>query len=417
MRLATHWYGPALLCLLLTAGSAQAQTAAPKRSSAAAAVSTPTAAAPAGIAPAAAPSPAPVSVHEQQLQAIRQALIEATIQAPTQVIASSWIDDMGALRESHQFNSKAEVRSVRLLPFDAPEPKQAAPRASADVLPWGWRHDPQTQNSCSPAPRAWRSPLVLSSQRAAGFPGPQQSASQALLQATVAHAQQALQQGVRWDVRTSSVTERINYLRSLSAPAREDSAPWQLDIRLEPQGPGTRTTTQDTTTVSDGKSEVRWIGDQPWIWLLRLSLTQNSGHAQGNSTSWQQEFRIAVDLEKLAEHPGQWRTPIEAALNTRVTAWLAGIERQLQCEPVQFVVRSQTGGVLQLMAGAGSGLRPGDRVLIMQPGWVPSRMLDPRAADHLALAEVVRLSSGHTDIRQLAGPPLPIGSDWVALPL
>ena len=50
------------------------------------------------------------------------------------------------------------------------------------------------------------------------------------------------------------------------------------------------------------------------------------------------------------------------------------------------VVRSQAGGVLQLMAGAGSGLRPGDRLLIMQPGWVPSRMLDPRAADHIALA-------------------------------
>jgi len=394
MRPAPRWLG---LALVLLSGLAQAQSASPK--SAAVSVST------------------SASVHEQQLQAIRQALIDATLQAPTQVIASSWLDDMGALRESHQFNSKAEVRSVRLLALDGAEPQTAAPRASADVLPWGWRNDPQAQNSCSPAPRAWRSPLVLSVQRAAGFPGPQQAASQALLQATRLQVQQALQQGSRWSPRAHAVNDRNSYLQALSAPAREDGAAWLLDIRLEPQGSALRAPATDNTTVSDGGGETRWIGGQNWVWVLRLTLSQTGGSAQGNSTNWQQEFRITVDADKLAEHPGQWRAPIEAALAARVGAWLAGIERQLQCEPVQFVVRSHSGGALQLMAGAASGLRPGDRLLIMQPGWVPSRMLDPRAADHLALAEVVRHSGGHSDIRQLAGPPLPIGSDWVALPL
>ena len=397
MRQATRRFGSALLCLaLLLPCLAQAQPASPPPVSAVSA-----------------------SVHEQQLQAIRQALIDATMQAPTQVIASSWLDDMGALRESHQFNSKAEVRSVRLLPSisDTSETKPASPRASADVLPWGWRGDPQTQNSCSPAPRVWRSPLVLSAQRTGSFPGPQQAASQALLQATLGQAQQALLQGSRWMARERPVSERNLYLRTLSAPPREDGAAWQLDIRLTLQGPDGRAPAPDSTAISDGGNETRWLGGQTWVWLMRLTLASPGGSAQGNSTSWDQEFRITVDANKLAEHPGQWRAPIEAALGARVAAWLAGIERQLQCEPVQFVVRSQAGGVLQLMAGAGSGLRPGDRVLIMQPGWVPSRMLDPRAADHLALAEVVRLGPGHTDIRQLAGPPLPMGSDWVALPL
>ena len=134
-------------------------------------------------------------------------------------------------------------------------------------------------------------------------------------------------------------------------------------------------------------------------------------------TQWQQEWRIGMDPEQLAQHPSQWRGPLEAALAERVSAWLGSVERQLECDPVQFVVRSQPGGALQLLAGAHSGLRPGDRVLIMQPGWVPSRVLDPRAADHLALAEVVSLSAQRTEIRQLAGPPLPAGGDWVALPL
>ena len=398
MRQATRRFGTALLCLAwLLPCLAQAQPAAARP---AVPVATP-------------------AVHEQELQAIRQALIEATVQAPMQVIASSWLDDMGALRESHQFNAKAEVRSVRLLPLpsDTADAKSAAPRASADVLPWGWRNDPQTQNSCGPAPRVWRSPLVLSAQRTNGFPGAQQAASQALLQATRAQAMQALAQGARWSPRERAASERNPYLQALTAPPRDDSAAWQLDIRLESQGPVGRTPVADMTVAGDGGTGPVWPVGQAWIWVLRLTLSPNGGGAQGNSTSWQQEFRITVDTEKIAEHPAQWRAPIEAALGARVSAWLANIERQLQCEPVQFVVRHQPGGVLQLMAGAGSGLRPGDRVLIMQPGWVPSRMLDPRAADHLALAEVVRLGPGHTDIRQLAGPPLPMGSDWVALPL
>ena len=396
MRQATRRFGPALLCLALwLPGLTLAQAS-----------------------PAARPAVS-ANVHEQQLQAIRQALIEATVQAPMQVIASSWLDDMGALRESHQFNAKAEVRSVRLLPLpsDTDDGKTGTPRASADVLPWGWRNDPQTQNSCSPAPRAWRSPLVLSAHRATGFPGAQQAASQALLQATRVQALQALAQGSRWSPRERAPNERIHYLQALSAPPRDDSAAWQLDIRLEPQGPEVRAPAADTTTIADGGTGSVRLGAQPWVWVMRLTLAHTLAGVQSNSTRWQQEFRITVDVDKLAEHPAQWRAPIEAALGARVGAWLAGIERQLQCEPVQYVVRSQTGGVLQLMAGTGSGLRPGDRVLIMQPGWVPSRVLDPRAADHIALAEVVQLSSGHTDIRQLAGPPLPMGSDWVALPL
>ena len=88
----------------------------------------------------------------------------------------------------------------------------------------------------------------------------------------------------------------------------------------------------------------------------------------------------------------------------------------MRCEPTPFVVRQDAEG-LRLLASQGSGLRVGDRVLIMQPGWVPGRLLDPRVADHMALAEVIRTGPRHADIRQLAGPPVQSGNDWVALPL
>ena len=94
------------------------------------------------------------------------------------------------------------------------------------------------------------------------------------------------------------------------------------------------------------------------------------------------------------------------------------LQSQTRCEPMQFLVqRQESHPALRLQAGQDSGLRPGDRVLLMQPGWVPGRLLDPRSAEHLALSEVVQTGQRHTEIRQLAGPPLARQGEWVALPL
>jgi len=76
--------------------------------------------------------------HEAQLNTIRQAILQATMDSPTRVLSSAWIDDKGALHESAHFQSEAQVRGVRVLSYVADE-KDSAPQVSAEVLPWGWR--------------------------------------------------------------------------------------------------------------------------------------------------------------------------------------------------------------------------------------------------------------------------------------
>lgn len=355
-----------------------------------------------------APSP-----YDKQLQTIRQALLEATLETtPTQVISSSWIDNMGVLRETHEFNSKAEVRGVRWL-APAEEAGQAA-KVSVDVLPWGWRHDAKAGQSCTPAPRTWRLPLRVSTELAAGVSGPQQAASLALSQRVEQHMLAALQRSHRWTATPMSAAAPASgntYLNALAKPvAPPASGGWQLNLLIETQAPSANAPVawlENNTGLS--------LSSAPWQWTLRMSL-RNSAQRGGAVTHWQHALPIRVDADKLAEHPTQWLSGIDSTLSPQLHAWLESIDKQLHCEPTPFAVR-HTGQSLLLQAGQGSGLRPGDRLLLMQPGWVPSRMLDARAADHMALAEVVRVSPMHTDLRQLAGPPLPAGSDWVALPL
>jgi hypothetical protein len=84
---------------------------------------------------------------------------------------------------------------------------------------------------------------------------------------------------------------------------------------------------------------------------------------------------------------------------------------------VQFHVRRSTTQGLQLQAGLESGLRPGDRVLLMNPIHIPSQMLEPGATQHLALAQVIKVGSDRTELQQLAGPALSAQGHWMALPL
>ena len=354
--------------------------------------------------------------HDKQLQAIRQALLEATLETtPTQVISSSWIDSAGVLRETHEFNSKAEVRGVRLVPT---EESSKTARVSVDVLPWGWRHDAKAGQGCAPAPRTWRLPLRVSSRLATGVAGPQQAASQALLKRVDQHMLAALQRSQRWTASMTAPAQPASgktYLSTLTRAAEAPaSAGWQLTLLLEALAPTPNAPVawMENTT---GVALPSVLPPAPWQWTLHLAL-HNTAHTAGAGARWQQDIPIRGDAERLMEHPTQWLSTVDNTLAPQLAAWVEGIDKQLQCEPTPFVVRQQ-GGALLLQAGQGSGLRTGDRVLLMHPGWVPSRMLDPRAADHMALAEVVRIAPQQTDLRQLAGPPLPVGSDWVALPL
>ena len=53
-----------------------------------------------------------VNEHEVHLAAIRQAILNATLDRPTRVISTAWVDQQGALHESAHFHSEAKVLSL-----------------------------------------------------------------------------------------------------------------------------------------------------------------------------------------------------------------------------------------------------------------------------------------------------------------
>ncbi|PUE47689.1 hypothetical protein [Limnohabitans sp. 2KL-51] len=350
----------------------------------------------------------PQKEYDAQLAAIRQAILEATLDRPTRVVSTAWVDDKGALHESAHFHSEAQVRGVRVLSYvQGDEP---VTQVSAEVLPWGWKPVGADQ-SCKAPPRPWRLPLGVQVVMPEGFSGPQLFASQTLVGLAQQAWSQNMQVSQRW--RTHNVTQVAPqldnaYMRALTGQTEERSG-WMAEISLQPHAPAEARSWTDRLSLNQSAPPLRWT--------LSLRLGQKLSPASRLVPQWQIEQIISVAPLALSHSPTAWAQQMQGLLQERMRQWVAQLDKQTECEPVQFHVRRQGTQSLELQAGFDSGLRPGDRVLLMDPAHVPARMLEPGVAQHLALAQVVKVGSHRTELQQLAGPALASHGAWMALPL
>ena len=350
----------------------------------------------------------PQKEYDAQLAAIRQAILDATLDRPTRVVSTAWVDDKGALHESAHFHSEAQVRGVRVLSYvQGDEP---VTQVSAEVLPWGWKPVGADQ-SCKAPPRPWRLPLGVQVVMPEGFSGPQLFASQTLVGLAQQAWSQNMQVSQRW--RTHNVTQVVPqldnaYMRALTGQTEERSG-WMAEISLQPHAPAEARSWTDRLSLNQSAPPLRWT--------LSLRLGQKLSPASRLVPQWQIEQIISVAPLALSHSPTAWAQQMQGLLQERMRQGVAQLDKQTECEPVQFHVRRQGTQSLELQAGFDSGLSPGDRVLLMDPAHVPARMLEPGVAQHLALAQVVKVGPHRTELQQLAGPALASHGAWMALPL
>jgi len=346
--------------------------------------------------------------HEAQLGAIRQAILQATIDRPTRVLSSAWIDDKGALHESAHFQSQAEVRGVRVLSYLQDE-QDTPPQVSAEVLPWGWRTAQTKTTECKAPPRPWRLPLLLQTRVDNGFTGAQQFASQSVMHWVGQSWTEQMQASQRWRAQFKSTPPDNAYLRALTGPS-ESATGWTAELVLKPHAP-----------VEDFSIRQVWHdlnkNEKDWRWTLTFTLGERHASQGPIEPRWQIEQVISIDPQDASQNPSAWVHRLKEQLQHQMQAWVVQLDKRSACEPVQFHVRRTEADKLTLQAGLDSGLRAGDRVLLINPSHVPSQMLESGATQHLALAQVVSVGRDRTELQQLAGPTLAAQGHWMALPL
>lgn len=361
---------------------------------------------------AAAPASSGLARYEAELDAIRRALLSATLdKAPTRVVSTAWIDEHGRLHESAQFASEARVRGVRVLSYlqDPADPSKPPPvEVSAEALPAGLAPASRGDGAeCARTHPRWRQPLRLSVQQPLpGVHHPQGHVGQAVLALAGQAWLEAMQPSRRWHVQAPVAPQPATaYERALFGLRDVSSSGWQLQLSVMPL---------PAPAAEPAPWPRAWglaAPSQDLVFELRLTLS----HALAGPALWQVSDQVRVSELSRSTEPSQWMRALAQDLRTRMVAWQGELDALSACEPVQFELASN-GDPWHLQAGALHGVRAGDRLLILNRKQLPQRVLEPGVAQHLALAEVERVGPHSARLRQLAGPALAGRGDWVALP-
>ncbi len=356
------------------------------------------------------PSAANASAHsgtldgaERMLAAIRASLVERSLEAPTRVLSIGWIDAGGTLHETSQFRTDARVRGVRVLGYFSDEQGEARTRVSAEIdIPASLRAV-TSGPTCTDAPPRWRIPvsLHLVDANARGQEHGMSRALSASLAALLLANEGSL---ARWTLVRELAPPGSTYAKALSG-ATATVPDWTLSLSVRPVEPPKGSWLEPATRFAT--SLVTGVSAQVPSWRVELGLrrTGDAGEVLRIEETMVIDGRLGTTPDQVMGHVVQ-----------RFPDWIARLDQQAACESPQYTLLQRAPGEWAIGAGASTGLRAGDRVLVVDRRSVPLRVLEPGAAGLLAIAEVVRVTPEQVRVRQVAGPGLPETGNWAAFP-
>lgn len=324
---------------------------------------------------------------EEQLQAIRQSLVQAALEGPTEVRATSWVDGQGVLHDSSSFASGAVVRGVRVLAYNKPLNQEPIAALHLDH-----RQAVGTHLSCrSPAherAQPWHQ-MQLDIQLSPHLPiALRQPAHQSTL-VIRQWLRQRSANGALW--RVAEPYQPANRYEQALLSRGEQHIPWRLTLRLEPGQEAYGT----TNAV-----------------LLRWDVSRRLDRV----VLHQQQQSLNIELPELSGVPQRLSSSMQEQLQFLLQSFAHSLETKLACIPPQFEVLTAATHSLRIAGGEMSGLRVGDQLVVADRHKLPSRILEGKALDQLALAEVQSVSGYYAELKQIAGPKLSGAAQWVAVP-
>ncbi len=357
------------------------------------------------------------ALAEAQLESIRQAIVQAALERPTQVLSTAWIDTNGRLHETAHFQTDAEVRSIRMPSlFDkAAGTAQPVSAVKVDMLPSAWRQKIKSDQACESPKRKLRQPLKVFTRLSSGFDGSLAFHGLSLLAEAQRQWHEQINASSRWWPQDHQAVEGTRYQAMLTSRTSTETA-WAVRIGLDTRQAAQLLPEPWYLRVKKKLEGVDLEPSSAWQW--QLTITMGTVTPNGSfEASWSEQVPIDVSQQEQLASAQDWQLSLAARLAPVVAHWAKLLDKAWTCEPVQFQVSNTPGDGMTINAGNRSGLNAGDRLLLVAPEHIPQKILENKAMDHLRLAEVVRVGSNQTTIRQLAGPPTASFGRWLALPL
>lgn len=343
---------------------------------------------------------------EQQVEAVRRALVSQSLQQPLRVTSHAWIDGEGRLHEDAQFSSGMTVRGVRVSTY-LDEHREAQAEIDPGALDKPTLADPATCRAQSPA---WRRLALVHTQVAANWPAPQRSLALQLIN-EVGHGVRAMGRGQSgWQPTEAAWRPSSRYEAALVGPAQRDTD-WSLELTLSPAAAPLALPPSTSARHALGL----WgIVSTQAPWAMRLELRWSDRRDPQRQRVWSGDVVVRPSAP-VADARDALKLSSEV-LQGQVKRWLSELDDALACEPVVADVEHKD-QQWTLLLGHSSGIRAGDRVVLMDRQRLPERVLEPAALQGMGIAQVASVEAGRAQLQWLGGPRPAASSDWVAVPM
>jgi len=342
------------------------------------------------------------SAHsEQRIEALRNALINRAMQAPTRIKSSAWIDQSGRLQESTRITSDMTVRGIRLVANpdaqDVTDEKIIIDAANSVITP----------EKCSDANSAWLRRAILKIEQHGSNDGISADHMAEIVRATNHLFAETWSSKGSWNLLPAS---DLNHYEQLVRVGRQVSAPYGITVsivtaKLEPK---LKTTSQNLKEA--------FFPPSPLLPDSMLILTIILSESASGKTVWSSSAPLHFPATTVSILKRPLPGDISTQLASIISRWKQQVDTKLKCEPIFFNVVNEADGTININAGQASGLRENDKVLVIDQGQVPQHILEGGLDKSVFLAEVESVSNYSSRLRFFSTPPGRNTSRWIAIP-
>jgi hypothetical protein len=375
---------------------------------------------------------------QERLDAIRQGLVDASLQTPTRVQTTTWIDSQGSLRESSSFQNGMEVRGVRVLSYDRDEtgqpkaklqyplatPEKPLQRPEPNLIKGALQKINKAVNKVTDLAKdlAPKSDLALADQPLCKIKVGEKLKHVMSLDLQIDNATHPLLVSAllplvqsQWVANAKAMGgwRMVNSLPAASMSNtmttyerallgnRPDQLPWTAKLQL-------RTEQLEAT----GLAGLRGEKGNALMVHMRLQVTG----AEGNAPGFEDQTSFAVELDVPAwSHPRLSANGL-TSLQNEMNVMRSQAEEWLACQSVHPVVTAVASKQIEINAGSLAGVKKGDEWLVANPARFPAELMSKDGAPQTLLAQVQSVTPFNSQMVVLAGPAQAAQANWRAWP-
>ena len=380
---------------------------------------------------------------QERLDAIRHSLVEASLQTPTKVLSTSWLDNNGSLRETSSFKNGMQVNSLRVLSYDRDEAGQ--PKAKLQLEEAAASLKQQTRQGLKAIWQSFTNALQLKqlgseqnktlfSEKANQLSSDPNKSCGKQLKVGLRHVM-----GVDVWVDASNPSALSSAVYQLMDEHLTSSNPhggaqnWRMKVNDTQPSMANTLTAYERALTSNKPEQLPWHARfamktemLPAAGLLGLNGAKGPGMAvslllqvsprEGQKGVFQEMLTLNLELEVDKWKASKLHAESHALLTQQFQQWKSSLSQLVACEAITPTVTEVQTESIRINAGSESGVRKGDEWLVADPAKFPSQLVGKDGASQMLLAKVETVSPYQSVLTIVAGPAQSAQPQWRAWP-